>query len=137
MRIRTTLLITALVAALPMLASTTLFTGYESVRQSLLKGSLQDVQAGARQLAAEATKAKQADIAKQAAEVSKSTDLTKARASFATLSEEMIKVRSNTSGDRPAVYYCSMVKKSWLQPKGQVGNPYDPSMPRCGTLKEE
>jgi hypothetical protein len=137
MRIRTTLLISALVAALPMLASTTLFTGYESVRQSLLKGSLQDAQAGARQLAAEATKARQAEIAKQASEVSKSTDLTKARASFATLSEEMIKVRSTTGGDRPAVYYCSMVKKSWLQPKGQVGNPYDPSMPRCGTLKEE
>jgi hypothetical protein len=30
-----------------------------------------------------------------------------------------------------------MVKKSWLQPKGQVGNPYDTAMAVCGELKSE
>lgn len=137
MRIRTTLTILALAAAVPMLAGTTLFTGYESVRQGLLKGSLQDVQAGAKQLATEATKAKQPEVAKHAAEVAKSADLAKARANFSGLSDEMIKVRGSVSGDRPSVYYCSMVKKSWLQPKGKVGNPFDPSMAMCGELKAE
>ena len=49
----------------------------------------------------------------------------------------MIKLRATVSGTRPSVYYCPMVKKSWLQPKGDVGNPYDKSMQMCGVLKEE
>jgi hypothetical protein len=69
--------------------------------------------------------------------VAASSDLAKARTSFGALSDEMIKMRSSTKGARPAVYACSMLKKSWLQPKGQVGNPYDPSMAMCGELKAE
>jgi hypothetical protein len=137
MRFKMMILTVAIAAVLPLMASTSLFTGYESVRQGLLKGSLQDVQKSALQLASDAEKAKNPAIASQAKAVASSADLNKARAAFAPLSEEMIKVRSATKGDRPAVYYCSMVKKSWLQEKGKVGNPYDPSMPMCGTLKEE
>lgn len=131
------LLTLALVAALPAMASTTLFTKYEAVRQGFLKSSLKDVQASAAQLAAEASKAKNTAVAAQANAVAKSADLAKAKASFAKLSDEMIKVQSATKGARPAVYYCSMVKKSWLQTKGKVGNPYDASMQMCGELKSE
>jgi hypothetical protein len=131
------LLTLALVAALPAMASTALFTKYEAVRQGFLKSSLKDVQASAAQLAAEASKAKNTAVAAQANAVAKSTDLAKAKASFAKLSDEMIKVQSSTKGSRPAVYYCSMVKKSWLQTKGRVGNPYDSSMQMCGELKSE
>lgn len=88
--------------------------------------------------ASEASKAKNTAVATQAKAVATSTDLAKAKASFAKLSDEMIKVqKASAKGQRPAVYYCSMVKKSWLQEKGKVGNPYDASMQMCGELKSE
>jgi hypothetical protein len=123
--------------ALPLFANPQLFTRYESVRQSLLKNSLADVKSAAAALAADARKAKQPEVAVQADAVSKSADLPKARAAFAPLSDQMIKLRASAAGAKPAVYHCTMIKKAWLQPKGQVGNPYDPAMPACGTLKEE
>jgi hypothetical protein len=127
----------ALVAAFPVLANTALFTRYESVRQSFLKNSLKDVQTNAAALAADARKAKLASIAKEADAVAKSADLNKARAAFAPLSDAMIVLRNGTKGAKPAVYGCSMLKKSWLQPKGQAGNPFDPAMAMCGELKAE
>lgn len=119
------------------LASTALFSQYEAVRQGFLKGSLDNVKKSAAVLSVEAAKAKQPAVAKQADAVAKSKDLNQARVAFATLSDEMIKVRNASKEKRPAVYYCSMVKKSWLQEKGQVGNPYDSSMQMCGELKAE
>jgi hypothetical protein len=49
----------------------------------------------------------------------------------------MIKLQTKTEGARPAVYYCPMIRKEWLQPKGTVGNPYDAAMATCGALKAE
>jgi hypothetical protein len=124
-----------LALTLPAFANTApLFAKYESIRQGLLSDSLKDVHAGAKALAAAARTAKQTAIAVKADAVAKSTDLAKARASFAQLSDEMIRIRAKGA---PAVYYCSMVKKSWLQPKGTVGNPYEPNMKTCGELKAE
>lgn len=138
MRKPMTKLILAFALTLPLFAaSPTLFDRYEAVRQALLKNSLADVQKNAKALSSAAATAKNEAVAKQAGAVAASTDLTKARASFAALSDEMIKVRSTTKGARPAVYACSMLKKSWLQPKGQAGNPYDPSMAMCGELQAE
>lgn len=130
-------LILTLALAIPAFANPALFTKYETVRQGFLKESLRDVQASARALASEATKAKKADVARRAEAVAKSTDLAKARASFAALSDEMIQLRNAAATPRPAVYYCSMLKKSWLQPKGTVGNPYDAAMKGCGEVKAE
>jgi hypothetical protein len=129
-------LILALVA-MPVFANTNLFTKYESVRQGLLKGSLADAQKSAAALAAEAKTAKQTAVAEKAEAVAKAADLKAARESFGPLSDEMLKVREAAKGDRPSVYYCPMVKKSWLQPKGEVGNPYDASMAKCGMMKAE
>lgn len=134
---RITLFALTLVVSLPLFANPALFSKYEATRQALLKSSLPETQAAAKALAAEATKAKNAKIAEQAAAVAKSPDIAKAQAAFAALSDEMIKLRATVSGTRPSVYYCPMVKKSWLQPKGEVGNPYDKSMQMCGVLKEE
>ncbi len=131
------LLSLTLLAALPVLATPSVFASYEKVRQSFLSGSLKDVQNGARQLAAEARTAKLLDVAGTAEAVAKSPDLAKARVAFAAVSDKLIEVRKNTKGARPAVYYCPMVDKSWLQAKGKVGNPYDPAMQMCGALKEE
>lgn len=132
-----TVFVFALALALPTFANPALFSKYEATRQALLKSSLGDVQKSAKALSAEATKAKNATVAQQADAVAKSADLDKARLAFSTLSNEMIKVRESVKGARPSVYHCSMVKKSWLQPKGQVGNPYDAGMAMCGELKAE
>ncbi|HET8796626.1 MAG TPA: DUF3347 domain-containing protein [Thermoanaerobaculia bacterium] len=130
------ILILALLA-FPLMASPALFSRYEAVRQALLKGSFADVQKNAAALAAQAKTAKQAEVAAKAEAVAKSADLAAARTAFGPLSEEMLKVREGAKGDRPSVYYCPMVKKSWLQPKGEVGNPYDSAMEKCGMLKSE
>jgi Protein of unknown function (DUF3347) len=130
------LAVLALVAA-PLFAGTNLFTQYETVRQGLLKQKLADVQSSAKELAAEAVKAENADVAKAAEAVAKAADLKAARTAFAALSDEMIKVRNATKGDRPAIGFCPMVNKSWLQAKSdKIGNPYEPAMAECGMLKE-
>jgi hypothetical protein len=126
-----------LLLAAPLFANTNLFTRYEAIRQGLLKTSIKDVKASATAFAADARKAKQNDLAKEADAVAKSANIDKARVAFAKLSDSMIKLQSKTKGARPAVYTCPMVKKEWLQPKGQVGNPYDATMAMCGSLKAE
>jgi hypothetical protein len=118
-------------------AGNSLFTGYEAVRQNLLKGSLKDVQASAAKLAVDARAAKKVEVAKAADAVAKAADLAAARKAFGAVSDQMIAVRNATNGARPSVYYCPMVKQSWLQPKGDVGNPFDASMASCGMLKDE
>jgi hypothetical protein len=127
----------ALLVTLPLFANTSLFTKYEATRQGFLKLSLKDVKGGATAFAAEARKAKQNDLAKEADAVAKSADLDNARVAFAKLSESMIKLQAKTEGKRPAVYHCPMIRKAWLQPKGTVGNPYDTAMALCGALKSE
>lgn len=58
-----------------------------------------------------------------------------ARAAFGTLSEALIPWRDMISGGRPAVVYCSMAKKWWMQPSGEIGNPYfGQSMATCGQV---
>ena len=34
------------------------------------------------------------------------------------------------------VAYCPMVDRHWLQKGRTISNPFDTSMPRCGTIKE-
>ena len=130
-------LFVVLALTFPILANPTLFTKYETVRQSLLKNDLPAAQKNAAVLATNAKAAKNATVAELAQAVEKSRDIAGARRAFGLLSDEMIKVQKATKGARPAVYYCPMVKKSWLQPKGQVGNPYDSAMALCGELKAE
>src|SRR5512144_3068682 len=105
------------------------FTQYESARQALLKESVADVQKAATQLTTAAHGAGQHALAAKSAELEKAANITKAREAFGALSEEVIKYRASVSGEKPVVAYCSMAKKSWLQPKGAISNPYfDASM---------
>jgi len=123
----------------PRAAATPLFPRYESVRQALLTDSLAQTQSAASRLAADAKLAKQERIASRADAVAKSATLAAARETFAALSDAMIAYR-NASGEQPKpnVVYCSMAKHSWLQPKGEISNPYmDASMRGCGTIKTE
>lgn len=133
---RKKLLAVLALAAMPLFANTTLFSKYEAVRQGLLGEKLADVQSSAKVLAAEATKAENAAVAKAAEAVANAKDLKAARTAFGALSDELIKVRNATKGERPMIGFCPMVNKSWLQEKGKIGNPYDKAMAECGMLKE-
>ena len=122
----------------PLLANPALFSSYEAVRQGLLKNSLKDVHANAKMLTAAASEAKNEALVKAAEAVEKSADLKSAREAFGKLSDEMIKLRNETTGDKPAVAYCPMAKKSWLQSKKDaISNPYEPAMKECGMWKGE
>ena len=119
--------------AAPLFANPTIFAKYEAVRQGLLKNSLKDVQSSAKALSTAATEAKNDVIAKAADTVATSPDLEKARAAFGLLSDEMVKLRADATGDKPGVAYCPMAKKRWLQSKKQeIANPYEPAMKECG-----
>ena len=132
------LMLTVLLLATPLFADPALFSKYEAVRQGLLKNSINDVHATAKQLAEAATTAKNESVAKAADAVAQSADLDKARQAFGTLSDEMIKLRKDATGERPGVAYCPMVKKSWLQSsKEEIANPYEPAMKECGMWKEK
>jgi uncharacterized protein YlxW (UPF0749 family) len=125
-------------AAAPVFANTAVFTKYENVRQGLLKQSVKDTQVAAKQLSAAARTAKNANVQKAADAVAASKDLKAAREAFSTLSEEMIKLRNASKSATPAVAYCPMVKKSWLQARSEkIGNPYDSAMQLCGMFKKD
>lgn len=132
-----TLLIAALVLTLPASAAPDVFKSYENVRLAFLANSHDEVRKTATVLATEAEAQKIDELAKRARAVAAAADLKAAREAFSLVSNELIAIRASSKEGKPPVYYCPMIKKSWLQAKGQVGNPYDPAMPRCGTLKEE
>jgi hypothetical protein len=133
-----TLSLAMMFVAASLFANTTLFSKYEDVRKALVDQSLSNAKTASAALATAAKAAGQADLETRATAVNKAADLPKARAAFWALSDSMIKLRNGAKAPRPAVYYCSMEKKSWLQPKGAVGNPYvDKSMTTCGELKSE
>ena len=72
-------------------------------------------------------------IAAAAAEVAESADLEAAREAFFELSKPMGRYRKLTGDASTIVVYCPMAKKAWLQPDGEIGNPYYGStMPTCG-----
>ena len=119
-------------------AQTKLFEKYESVRQALIAGSVADVQRTSKELADVARSEKQSAIAERADALATAASLKGARDSFAMLSDELIRFRDARTGERPVVVYCSMEKKSWLQPKGKVSNPYvDASMRACGEVRKD
>lgn len=136
MRIRAfvTVFVSLLVTGSLLANETKIYSSYEITRQALLKNSVADVQKGAKNLASAARSEKQELIAVQAQTLAEANDIVSARRVFAALSDEVIKFRSAGCCERPAVAYCSMEKKSWLQPAGAaIANPYvDGGMRTCG-----
>ena len=133
---RKLIVVLALIAMPLMAAQTKIYSAYESTRQALLNGSVPQIQLTAKQLALAARAGKQETIAAKADAVSAARDLATAKSAFAALSDEVIRLRAADSGDRPVVVYCSMEKKSWLQPKGAINNPYvAASMRSCGEIR--
>ena len=131
------MLIALLIAVPAFAANSPLFTRYEAARQALLAGKVADVQSAAKSLAAAARSSKQPAVAARANDVAKAATLASARTTFAALSDEMIRYRTAIHVKDPVVVYCSMEKKSWLQPKGAITNPYlDASMRSCGEVRQ-
>jgi copper/silver efflux system protein len=115
-----------------------LFPRYESVRKSLLAGSLDGVKSNAASLAGDAGASKRTEIANDAGALARSSDLESARHAFAALSDAMIAYRAaGNEQPVPQVVYCVMARHSWLQPKGEISNPYfaDPAMRGCGEVR--
>jgi hypothetical protein len=119
----------------PAAAPTSLFPAYDTIRAGLFTDSADQAKAGAARLANLAREQKRDDIAEAADKVSRASDLQTARDAFAPLSDAMIRYRSEQHADSPVVAYCSMVKHSWLQAKGEIQNPY--GMGSCGEFKDK
>lgn len=129
---------------------------YEAIRLALLHDNMKDVAKNARAIesgaaelqgdfssghagvsdeSAAACKALLPEIGQAAGRLAKATDIASARKAFGELSKPMVRYREMSSGDRPVVVYCPMAKKAWLQPDGEIGNPYyGQSMAKCGDV---
>jgi hypothetical protein len=66
------------------------------------------------------------------------TDLRTARDAFYEVSKPLVRWQAATGRQAPVVAYCSMAKRSWLQPSPQpIGNPYyGKQMERCGEIMQ-
>jgi hypothetical protein len=76
------------------------------------------------------------EVSKAAGELAAAKDLSGARDAFYRLSMPLVRWHAATGRPAPVVAYCSMAKRSWLQPKPQpIGNPYHgKQMERCGEI---
>jgi len=128
---------------------------YEPIRLALLADSMDGVSAHGKAIASE-LRALQADFSSDHAgasgeaasavedridemiaaadSIASASSLEAARDGFYALTKPMVLWREGLSqSDRPAVAYCPMHKRSWLQPGEEIGNPYG-GMPGCGSI---
>lgn len=75
------------------------------------------------------------EAAAAAGELAAAGDLAAARDAFYALTKPLVRWRQ-AAGSGPAVAYCTMLKRSWLQPAGTaMGNPYyGRQMADCGEI---
>jgi hypothetical protein len=128
---------------------------YEPARQALLEDSMKNVnengaamatalralktdfsedRAGTSGDAAMVVREKLGEMIAAADDLAKADGLQTARDAFYELSKPLVRWREGVAAEsRPAVAYCPMHKRSWLQPDGEIGNPYG-GMPRCGEI---
>jgi hypothetical protein len=132
---------------------------YEAIRLALLGDSLNSVDMHAKAIHQQAKKlAEQTspakvgeaesgaiDIGVALKEIESATaglaaagDLVTAREDFFALTKPMARYRKHVGADGTVVVYCSMEKKAWIQPEGEIGNPYlGQEMPKCGEIVGE
>jgi hypothetical protein len=149
----------AVCAAAPTRAADTVFANisdhYEAVRLVLIEDSTSMVSANAEAIGrlagnlakafspmaagvseadVDVVKALLPEIEARAADLAAAPDLAAVRDAFAELTKPLVRYHQLVEGARPVVAYCPMEKKAWLQPDEPIGNPYDPSMLRCGEV---
>ncbi len=134
-----------LMAGAPATGPDQLLEQYYSIHNSLASDSVNGVAASAaalakmsRQAAGIETQAKGLLLAlSDSAAKFNTADLKSARNGFGDLSDKMIAYlkASGSKTNPPYQFYCSMVKKNWLQSGKATRNPYyGSSMPTCGEL---
>ena len=122
---------------------------YESVLVAIVAGDLRAAKVEAAKLRAaandEAQWAKRATgrgpellkpwsaIAVSAAAIERSESLAGAREAFADASAALREAVKIAERDDLLVVYCPTVKRTWVQSKGKITNPYQPARPHCGT----
>ncbi len=75
------------------------------------------------------------DVAKATLYLDSATDLATAREVFYEISKSMVRLNEMLAGERLNVVYCAMAKKSWLQRREQIVNPYHgKAMSGCGKI---
>ena len=130
-------------------------TQYEEIRQALLSDSTDGIRehalaiqftasrlsraftadaAGVAEKDADAVRALLPEITERAGALAAADGLAAARTQLAELTKPLVRYHALVQGPRPVVAYCPMEKKSWLQPDEAIGNPYAPSMLRCGEV---
>lgn len=149
------LLTPALLAAAPGPAFESVLQPYEAVRAALVAddfaasreparaleeaiGALDDLTAETAGVPAgklDEVRALLPELRDAAGELTAAGDIATARDAFYALSKPLVRWRQ-LAGRGPAVVYCSMKKRSWLQPPaGEIGNPYyGQTMARCGDV---
>lgn len=82
-----------------------------------------------------------AELTRAAEALDAATGLGPTRDAYYELSKHLVRLRGALADgiEAPAVAYCPMIQKSWLQPAdASIGNPYaGQAMPRCGSLVDE
>lgn len=132
---------------------------YENIRQALLHDTFEDVAvaagniqhvlqaletdfgekaAGIRPGSGEDLGALLPSIQSATADLIEAATIADAREAFGALSKAMVRYRQLVPEPAPVVAFCPMAQKVWLQPKGEIGNPYyGQSMARCGEIVSE
>lgn len=115
---------------------------YLKIQAELVKDSIKGVGENATAISkaarADDKKALPPEVAKEADDLAKATDLSSAREAFKPLSKSLIKYLADQKlhSDSFTEVYCPMAEASWLQSETEVHNPYlGKSMPNCGEIK--
>lgn len=74
------------------------------------------------------------NVAAAASRIERASSITDARKAFGESSEAMRAALKIAERDDFLVVFCPMVKLHWLQPKGEIRNPYGAAMPNCGRV---
>ncbi|MGB5880620.1 MAG: DUF3347 domain-containing protein [Thermoanaerobaculia bacterium] len=75
------------------------------------------------------------EIESAASNLSAASSLESAREDFFTLTKPMARYRKLVGDQDTVVAYCPMAQKAWIQPDGEIGNPYlGQEMPNCGEV---
>lgn len=103
-----------------------------------LEANLDETAAGIRPGSGDDLRALLPAIRAAAADLAGAENIAEAREAFGAMSKAMVRYRQLTPEPELAVAFCSMAQQVWLQPKGEIGNPYyGQSMARCGEIVSE
>lgn len=74
------------------------------------------------------------NLKKSAKQIIAAKNIKEMREAFKNLSKPMAMWASMSKPDKIKVGYCAMAKASWLQKGAMIMNPYDMTMPHCGSF---